>query len=1388
MDGIDHPMENSGDSSPLISSNLGGNSLDSKIPDAARREVIFSNMSSRHTRTASGPTVSPNISAAEETPQQSAQDDVSLQSISASLQSIEETAPPLTQTQINRNRSQQVKAAFDQKRADYAAAKAEKERVELQASMKAPLPNPVQPAGQSHKPTQPAPAPRDPFPFTKIDHVKGSLCCISHDIVGPIAGHFKDNTGVKVMVKVEGGKTGNPCLSLSFTCNIKADPKDSKVSSVPEETQTATLRFRPGVPSSKIPGKFTIERYHEQYLSTLAQTDTSVHRPEILEAIGSLNQQQASHVRVFRFQYNDFEFDPLDASAAKIWKQYKGNKVYDVLKKILSAVPGVITIWSVIEARKEGHKVNFEAFKRATVQNLQPYFQYYLPDDPLKPVIDLEKTETIHTIGKGMYITYDKDKQGNLTDKIIGYSAHPAMTSWNTEAEFKIWHSMTPIREFYHSKGLAVYKESQLLSTLLVKGHTFGATRIDNLKAEGQLSEFQERYFAYVRMPSRNSVESPPAEGQTVKLDWDLATLHTKHESQKKNLWFGQIIRADPQILKDTNTNFCVMLVKPPGATPKKAHEELALYHDRDLHKCYIKIDVSDDVIVSELIAIEKFLASDHPVVRRIRERLMSPTWIDYPLAEYVNLAEGPPSDDPVEKMNRVDVYDRHTKRVEQANDNASQVAIIKKAKNTAPLIITAGPPGTGKSKSIADQFWALIAVLHIIVVVANNNASLDETLNKVFSQRPEEFKDTVVVREETTTVADRLTRQQGLEWSSQYMGLKPEEVNQLPDPEEKWDELPAYVVAMEKAMAEDSPEQWETFDKQAALYQKTFEAFQEAEGGKRYGTSVVTEATMGWHIWKLCQEMTAKAQKDYNDDVARAETQYKNDPPALAKFMRDLKSVEERDDSTDYRDHRRYYVSVGGRVSHTFRTVYDAHRIQMENRVLAKARGIFVPASNSVSVAARKDEEGGQLVKPTVLIAEESGTLTTAALAVPLTAFSTWLALYMVGDHEQLHPTLLARQLNEMRETAKISVLENLIVKGCPFHLLNQQYRMNPELSQFPNEFFYGNRIQDHPSTSVNNPIRNAGRTISRAYGIKGPEGNGSCFIFLDLPLSVSRVEEGGTSIVNHAHKDAIKEQVNLALQNGVPPESITVLVWYQGQRGLINREVRMIVLPDGSIVEKPIKEVSTVDAYQGKENSYLIIDFVIGSEDLKTRNVEDDAARQGPSKKFGTMTGHTKSKNRVNVALTRARDVIVCIGQAAVMIQTSIIKKVGQRENSAVAALVREAIKRRVMVRLDNFRDSHPTAVQMREQKTVAELQEEERQSAKLKFDHVNTTLFRHQDPKAKMHSYQPPNLKQRAPAPFNKKREIDSEEQREKKKVKKIAKDARRAGGHTGCRRDD
>ena len=83
-----------------------------------------------------------------------------------------------------------------------------------------------------------------------------------------------------------------------------------------------------------------------------------------------------------------------------------------------------------------------------------------------------------------------------------------------------------------------------------------------------------------------------------------------------------------------------------------------------------------------------------------------------------------------------------------------------------------------------------------------------------------------------------------------------------------------------------------------------------------------------------------------------------------------------------------------------------------------------------------------------------------------------------------------------------------------------------------------------------------------------------------------------------------------------GYPPEKISILTTYNGQRELIQDIVSQRCGPDTPLAGVRPKAISTVDQYQGQQNDYILLSLV------RTKTV-----------------GHLRDVRRLVVALSRAR-----------------------------------------------------------------------------------------------------------------------------------------------------
>ncbi|XP_045495900.1 probable helicase senataxin [Colias croceus] len=230
--------------------------------------------------------------------------------------------------------------------------------------------------------------------------------------------------------------------------------------------------------------------------------------------------------------------------------------------------------------------------------------------------------------------------------------------------------------------------------------------------------------------------------------------------------------------------------------------------------------------------------------------------------------------------------------------------------------------------------------------------------------------------------------------------------------------------------------------------------------------------------------------------------------------------------------------------------------------------------------------DEAGQAIEPETL--------------APLTLHATRLTL--VGDPQQL-PGFICSQ-----RAKKHGLGESLFARltSCAEHwntnpvvLLNQQYRMHPDIADYPNRAFYDRRILSVPRPPVDWNV-----PPYMIVGISsGDKGQGSSGANEMEAVGVSRLA-AALSVLTRARS-----------------LSLAVITPYAAHRDLIKKFMRQL---DAS----ECAEVNTVDSFQGQERDVVVVSL---------------ARSHG--------LGFLADAGRMNVLLTRARHaLLVCLNPLAV------------------------------------------------------------------------------------------------------------------------------------------
>lgn len=276
-----------------------------------------------------------------------------------------------------------------------------------------------------------------------------------------------------------------------------------------------------------------------------------------------------------------------------------------------------------------------------------------------------------------------------------------------------------------------------------------------------------------------------------------------------------------------------------------------------------------------------------------------------------------------------------------------------------------------------------------------------------------------------------------------------------------------------------------------------------------------------------------------------------------------------------------------------------------------------------------------------------------------------------VIGDHKQLPPMLNEKEFKEAllelkseraqklveeidKEFVETSQFERLIMNPkVPKSIaarLNIQYRMHPKINNVIKQFYTGDTdegLEPAAELIANADVPDLDNPFSRHHGMWS-EG----FIKPDVHtiwINVDEPEEqSGTSRVNEKEVDAIKKVLQY-LKNAkgfeeyhshwnkiknedkrVQEQEIGVISFY-GKQVKQLQDVRKYAQKD---LDMPIR-IKTVDKFQGMERNIIIVSTVRSDKIIKKGLVEKNSD-----------IGFAKAPERLNVALSRARRLLIVVG----------------------------------------------------------------------------------------------------------------------------------------------
>ena len=244
----------------------------------------------------------------------------------------------------------------------------------------------------------------------------------------------------------------------------------------------------------------------------------------------------------------------------------------------------------------------------------------------------------------------------------------------------------------------------------------------------------------------------------------------------------------------------------------------------------------------------------------------------------------------------------------------------------------------------------------------------------------------------------------------------------------------------------------------------------------------------------------------------------------------------------------------------------------------------------------------------------------------------SCWISLLrgkravLAGDHKQLPPTIKC-SVREVQQGLGRTLFERLMhtydknkkSSMCCSRMLEVQYRMNQQISDWASKAMYDGKLVSHDSVKDRqlSSLPEVAEKMKTQTDVKEDHHseleNVTLMIVDTTGCDMHETVNEAGSRYNEGEANIVVSHVHALINMGLRAEDIAVITPYNGQVELL----RKLLLPD-----VPKLEIRSVDGFQGGEREAVVLSLVRSSE----RGGQDGI-------------GFLKDERRLNVAVTRAK-----------------------------------------------------------------------------------------------------------------------------------------------------
>ncbi|KAJ4966511.1 hypothetical protein NE237_018360 [Protea cynaroides] len=539
----------------------------------------------------------------------------------------------------------------------------------------------------------------------------------------------------------------------------------------------------------------------------------------------------------------------------------------------------------------------------------------------------------------------------------------------------------------------------------------------------------------------------------------------------------------------------------------------------------------------------------------------------------------------------------------------------ISKRQDPWPFTLVQGPPGTGKTHTV----WGMLNVIHLVQYQHYYTALLKKLAPESYKQANESNSECV----STGSIDEVLqSMDQNLFRTLPKLCPKPRMLVCAPS-NAATDELLARVL--DRGFIDGEMKVYRPDVARVGVDSQT-RAAQAVSVERRTEQLLIKgrEEILGWMQQLKVREselgrQIACLQRELNVAAAagRSQGSVGVDPDVLVArdhnrdiLLQNLAAVVEGRDKVLVELSRLLILETRFRAGSSFNL--EEARANLEASFANEAEIVFTTVSSSGRKLFSRLTHGFDMV-----VIDEAAQASEVAVLPPLSLGAARCVL--VGDPQQLPATVISKAAGTLLYSR--SLFERFQQAGSPTMLLSVQYRMHPQIRDFPSRYFYQGRLTDSESVAKLPDEPYYKDNLLRPY------------VFYDITHGRESHRGGSVSYQNINEAQfclRIYEHLQKTYKSlGVGKVSVGIITPYKLQLKCLQREFEEVLKSE----EGKDLYINTVDAFQGQERDVIIMSCV-------------RASNHG--------VGFVADIRRMNVALTRARRALWVMGNANALMQS--------------------------------------------------------------------------------------------------------------------------------------